>query len=542
VKEFILQRATLNDRLPQAIGSITQEDCTLAIATACINMLALDDFGEDLFARVAGSSARPSFDSSIRYQGSSGTCSVRPSIDTPSPALDDGSFNLTNLFKDSTARDQDTSQDLAAQYPFYRYAALHWAEHFAHCEAVSPRALRNAVQILLDTANTKCNNWLRFYAAETNQTFLTDLNSLPLAAFFNHGNAVKSCLDNNERITQNDLDNALFWAAYEGHHQIVGELLAAGAEPNIQEPSTGQTPLVAASKNGHLSCAQMLLRDGRTDINTEARHGRTALSHACGAGYSEIAEALLSRQDCDVNAADWNSRTALMWAVEGVDISSVELLIQHIHRLDINHRDKTGRTAVSLAAGDASSSKSVMILEKLIALKRQGIDLNLKDNQGRSPLSWAAGNGCTGALKRLLHSNRVDRATVDNTGRNAISWACGAGHVQTLDYLLRKKCPGINDRDESGWSPLAWAIQQPSPATTAVLLEHGADVDGRDHGGRTALSWAAGYGHILVVRELLMRGADPNNVNERGETPVAFAERYASEDVMRELRWYMGQA
>lgn len=542
VKEFILQRATLNDRLPQAIGSITQEDCTLAIATACINMLALDDFGEDLFAQVVGSSARPSFDSSIRYQGSSGTCSVRSSIDQPSSALDEGVGGLRNLFKDPTARDQDTCQDLAAQYPFYRYAALHWAEHFAHCEAVSPKTLRDSVQILLDTATTKCNNWLRFYAAEWNQTFLTNLNSLPLAAFFNHRNAVKSYLDNNELITQNDLNKALFWAAHEGHHHIVGELLAAGAEPNIQEPFTKQTPLTAASRNGHLYCVQVLLRDARTDINTKARYGATALSRACGAGYVEIVEALLNRQDCNVNAADWDNHTALMWAVKGGEIGSVELLIQHIHRLDINHRDKTGRTAVSLAAGDASSSKSVIILEQLMALKRHGIDLNLKDNQGRSPLSWAAGNGCTGAVKRLLHSNRVDRATVDKTGRNAISWACGAGHVETLDYLLEKKCPGINDRDESGWSPLAWATERLSPATTAVLLDHGADIDGRDHGGRTALSWAAAYGHLFVVRELLVRGADPTIVNERGEAPIAFAERYAMEDVMRELRWYMGQA
>ncbi|WP_422649286.1 ankyrin repeat domain-containing protein [Cupriavidus sp. H18C1] len=57
----------------------------------------------------------------------------------------------------------------------------------------------------------------------------------------------------------------------------------------------------------------------------------------------------------------------------------------------------------------------------------------------------------------------------------------------------------------------------------ALLLQHGAAVDGHDAARRTPLMRAAVYGHADVAATLLAAGADPRACQAEGWTPLGYA-------------------
>lgn len=561
-KEFILQHSGTNEELPPKIRTIAPQDCTLAIATACIDYLLLDDFAKSLFGLV-DSPVKSRFDSDSDSQDAYET-SPAGSVNKPFWENDDEELDLAGLMKEPGALDEDTCQLLASKYPFYSYAALNWTEHFALCEETAPPRLRDAAKTLLNINLGNCANWSRYYSTEitagVERVPLQGFDSpLTLAAFFNLHGALKDYLERHaspesmpqESITEASLDNALFWGAERGHLRIVTTLLDAGGNPNarqLYDTLYDQTPLIIASKNGHLDCVRALLSHHLTLMNLAGKYGRSALSFACSAGHKEIVQMLLSHpgQQCDTNHADHTGITPLTWAARGGHGNVIALLARHPDariRVDLNHRDKTGRTAISWAAGEGMDAA----LKELLKIK--GVDVNLPDNVGRTPLSWAAGSGLPWTVKMLLKDRNVDKTTADQRGRNPYSWACERGHAATVEALLRYGCPGVDEPDESGWSPLAWAVQNSSPKTVEALLSAptwgrsgsaGVDLERRDEAGTTALQWAVIYGHVEVVRTLLRAGADPHSENLVGSSPVSAAREKGRGGILEELLAHPG--
>jgi ankyrin repeat protein len=84
--------------------------------------------------------------------------------------------------------------------------------------------------------------------------------------------------------------NALHYAAFNGHAEIVRYLLTKGANPNALAPNQ-QTSLMLAAKNGHKEVAKMLVDAGANRGLTDPG-GDTALAIALKAGNLEIADYL----------------------------------------------------------------------------------------------------------------------------------------------------------------------------------------------------------------------------------------------------------
>lgn len=83
--------------------------------------------------------------------------------------------------------------------------------------------------------------------------------------------------------------NALHYAAYNGHAELIPLLLAAGA-PIDQPAPNGETPLMLAARNGHLAAVRTLVGAGaRVDLNG---NGQTALDLAQERRHSDIVEFL----------------------------------------------------------------------------------------------------------------------------------------------------------------------------------------------------------------------------------------------------------
>ncbi|KAH6649379.1 hypothetical protein F5144DRAFT_634706 [Chaetomium tenue] len=261
--------------------------------------------------------------------------------------------------------------------------------------------------------------------------------------------------------------------------------------PQSPEPVT-----LAAFFNFHETLRDYL---GGT-VPPQQGHLDTALFWGAEQGHDRIVDTLLGA-GADPNVRVSGKQTALIVAAKNGHSDCHR-------RVDVNHRDKAGRTAVSWAAGDGMEE----VLKTLLRFK--GADPNLKDNEGRSPLS------------------KVDKASVDKQLKSAITWACERAQADSLRMLLSHGCPGVDEGDESGWTPLAWAIHNASPATVELLVSNPAvDIERRDMGGRTPLSWAV----------LLRAGADPRTESDTGLTPISAAEALGRADIIEELRYYMSE-
>lgn len=530
VKDFILQQRHI-EGTPLVIRQIDTDSAALAILAACVRYLLLEEFSRDLYSH----DDKSSLESPISLHGSSDA----------GRSLDDekeDQLGMVAMFKEPELVVEDSCQVLAEKYAFYRYASLHWAEHYALCEASVPTELRDAARSLLDITTPHGANWWRFFAADAehrSQDIPREPSRLTLAAFFDLRTPLDEELAQHASLPSSPppaaIDDALFWACYEGHTSIVEALLAAGADPNARSPNH-HTPLTIASRHGHLACVAALLRHRPpADVNARGEKGRTALSLACSNQHPDVVRTLLGAAQCDAHLQDDLGATALHWACRVGDNDAVAAaLLQHrTVTVSPNIQDKDGRTALSWAAG-----YGVMSAVKAL-LRVAAVDANLADAKGRAPLSWAAGNGCESTVRALVQSIRVDTSTVDTDGRNSFSWAAGGGHADVLRVLVKHGCPGVDEPDVDRWTPLAWATHITDPRAAEVLLATRAvDLERRDNGGLTVLAWAVSYGHFHVVRALLGAGANPFSVSDSGETPMSIARRPGWERTLNELLRY----
>ncbi|KAL6831272.1 putative kinesin [Trichoderma sp. SZMC 28015] len=207
----------------------------------------------------------------------------------------------------------------------------------------------------------------------------------------------------------------------------------------------------------------------------------------------------------------------------GFDIAT-EMLVSA--GVDINIKEKSGRTPLSWAAGNGHESVSRLLLGK-------DTDPVYEDDSGRTPFSWAAGNGHESVLRLLLDKNRRGNFQ-DNSGRNPFSWAAGNGHESVLRLLLDKGT-AFDFPDRSGRTPLSWAAGNGHESVVKLLLEKGAAVDSQGRSGRTVLSWAAGNGHESVVKLLLERDVAVNSQDSTGRTVLSWAAENGNESTVRML-------
>ena len=160
-----------------------------------------------------------------------------------------------------------------------------------------------------------------------------------------------------ERAKLNSLDEdgetALMKAATKGESATVEQLLAAGADPNIQSPEYGETALMLAADFGESAIVEQLLAAG-AELNLQAKGGLTALMWAQGgSGTKEKARKYKVFQILVAAGAELNLRsnlygnTALMQAALSGDGDAAQVLIAA--GAELNLRNKNGMTALMIA-------------------------------------------------------------------------------------------------------------------------------------------------------------------------------------------------
>ena len=145
--------------------------------------------------------------------------------------------------------------------------------------------------------------------------------------------------------------SAMHWAGQQGHAEVIGTLVRAGANCN-QTTAGGITPLWVSCLNGQLGSVTALL-EAKADVN-QARtdDGATPLYTACSKGHGSIVEALLGR-GADVNQAKTDTgATPLYKACENHHTSCVQLLVRARADLALSCN---GMTALALASSKGFS-------------------------------------------------------------------------------------------------------------------------------------------------------------------------------------------
>ncbi|KAH3909137.1 hypothetical protein HBH56_168650 [Parastagonospora nodorum] len=481
--------------------AVPEIDAALSMAQSCMQYLLLQDFNSDIFTPES----RP---------GSSepGTTSAEASLLTDTDTKGaiqlfgpEDDFGLCDSFKETKDIEEEQITSIAQKHALFDYAATHWAEHYAMCESVAPKATLDAAR-QLTSRSCVMNNWFRYYWAKHNfeYSFPDEFQPIEIAAFFNLTALLTEHLQH-ECHGEGTMARALFWAARMSSVGSIKLLIRHGADPNSAAIDQ-QTPLTVSAQYGHLEVVNMLLNDLNTTVTLGGKSGRTALSFAAGNGHVDVVESLLNHGAYEPDDQDYTSWTPFFWAVQGDHADIVRLFLKlKDSPLDINQVDKSGCSALSWAAGEGSRKAMNVIIRESVSV----LDVNLKNKEGRSPLLWAVVNKQREAANDLLRIQHVDKATKDNNLQNTISWASQTGDTKVLDLLIQNKCGGEDDVDIDGWTPLLWALFNQSPASygylhvVKLLVTWKADLHVKDEGGLTAADFArlGGYTEIYEFLE-----------------------------------------
>lgn len=133
---------------------------------------------------------------------------------------------------------------------------------------------------------------------------------LMLAAKHGKPQMMKIVLDAKPRVNLRNAygETALMMAVFQGHTEVVRQLLARGAE--INHP--GWTPLIYAAAQSRMDIARILISQG-AQINAQAENGTTALMMAAREGQLPMV-LLLMEHGADLNMRNRDGQTALALA------------------------------------------------------------------------------------------------------------------------------------------------------------------------------------------------------------------------------------
>jgi len=170
-----------------------------------------------------------------------------------------------------------------------------------------------------------------------------------------------------EETSEDAYNQQLLDACENGGIELVKQLLTIPMiNVNVKDKLyLGLTPLIYACIYGYYEIVELLLNDGRIKINLgDDNGGQTAFYLACQNGRTEIVKLLLSNQGVDIHL--WNSYngfTPLMMACLPGHLEVVKYILVSGREIDVNVKEKTGKTAIEVTRDETSVYKKKGIYE-----------------------------------------------------------------------------------------------------------------------------------------------------------------------------------
>lgn len=244
------------------------------------------------------------------------------------------------------------------------------------------------------------------------------------------------------------LDEMLSLACRQGKQDIVELLLESGANVNHRNKA-GNTPLLEACSQGHVTIAKLLL-DRRADIDapTETTYD-SALTWACTLGNEEIVALLLERK-ASVEHRTKDGCTALMFAALAGHERVAKLLLDYTAEINVES-DSNKDSPLTFACWKGHQKVVELFLERKANIEH-------RTKEGFSPLMFAALGGHTQVAELLLlHGAQVNTPSGSNNDIPLTS-ACWKGHHDVVKLLLEHRS-NIEHRTKDGCTPLMLAAR-----------------------------------------------------------------------------------
>ncbi|CAG8099807.1 unnamed protein product [Penicillium salamii] len=334
---------------------------------------------------------------------------------------------------------------------------------------------------------------------------------------------------------------SLFWASIHNNPATALKSLSAGCDVTLKTDMdtrlSGCTSILLASFYNSLAVLKILLLDDNANPNLRDRKWiRPPLSWAVKGGHAEIVQALLNDSRTDVNLQDKTGDTALMIAANFCP-RMVEFLLC-CRQTDPRIANRQGWTPLRRASRDPDAEVGLLLARHL--------QLILGGDDGathcQQVFHYAAVMGHVDIVQYLVKyfGEKLDpNANGQQFGRGAFSIAAANGRVDVVRFLLEWSVTEPNlQTDWKRQTPLFTAAEEGREDIVEVLIgceRVGLDIPNMQ--GTTPLGVAADKNHAGIVRQLLRasRPVDPNACDENGQTPLLNAAFYGYLDIVELL-------
>lgn len=213
------------------------------------------------------------------------------------------------------------------------------------------------------------------------------------------------------RPSQKRLNKRLVKAVRKGEIDKIQQLITDGANVSHKDEDDC-TPLHYAVRAGHLHVIDELLRHG-ADIDAVDDWGHTPATLGSYLERNEIVKKLL-KAGANPQATGDTGRNMLMYAASDGNIDLLKTLQEY--KLDINARDKEGRTALFWAT-QGRPQRRYSAIQWLLD---QGADPLIADVRGRQPRHIAMDEKDYPCIELLEHGQSAVKTTHPDESRNIV--------------------------------------------------------------------------------------------------------------------------